>query len=96
MSDGIPFTTGSEATSGWPPHRGPRPVFEPGPADIKAAKTAEKRAEKDRQRQFTKPSLAKKVITTTKTTIIEKLLRSDPEKPKKQRVDRDRDGVPIR
>ncbi|GJC86070.1 hypothetical protein ColLi_08908 [Colletotrichum liriopes] len=95
MSDGIPFTAGSEASGGWPPHRGPRPAFEPGPADIKAAKKAEKEAEKERQRQIRGPSLTESVTDTIKATITEKVFRLDPSKPKKQRVERDRDGVPI-
>ncbi|WQF76542.1 hypothetical protein CDEST_01556 [Colletotrichum destructivum] len=95
MSVGIPFTAGSEASGGWPPHRGPRPAFEPGPADIKAAKKAEKEAEKERQRQITGPSFIETVSKSIKTSVVGKAFRSDPNKPKKHRVERDRDGVPI-
>lgn len=90
----IPFTAGSEASGGWPPNRGPRPAFEPGPADVKAAKKAEKQAEKERLRQLEGPSQKSSMAKAVKSSL-GKIFASDPDKPKKHRVERNRDGVPI-
>ncbi|KAK1491039.1 hypothetical protein CCUS01_14287 [Colletotrichum cuscutae] len=43
----IPLTAGIEASNRRPTHKSPGPAFKPGPADFKAAKKAEHRAEEE-------------------------------------------------
>ncbi|KAL0932144.1 uncharacterized protein CTRU02_213097 [Colletotrichum truncatum] len=92
---GIPFTAGMEASGGWPSERGPMPKFEPGPADFKEARKAEKRAEKQRQEELVGPSMTTRMENSVKSSFLGKIFASDPDKPKKQRIERNRDGVPI-
>ncbi|KAK1997732.1 hypothetical protein LX36DRAFT_657255 [Colletotrichum falcatum] len=92
---GIPLTAGSEASGGWPPHRGPRPAFKPGPADVKAAKKAEKEAERERRRQEMGQSSNESGVKMFKTRVVGKVRGSDPDTPKRHRAERNRDGIPI-
>ncbi|KAF6804802.1 hypothetical protein CSOJ01_09955 [Colletotrichum sojae] len=92
---GIPFTAGSEASGGWPKHRGPFPEFEPGPADFKAARKDQMRAEKQRREENEGPSFTTTLTRSLRSSFIGRMIASDPEKPKKQRLERNRDGIPI-
>ncbi|KXH34330.1 hypothetical protein CSIM01_00241 [Colletotrichum simmondsii] len=87
---GIPLTAGIEASNKRPPHDGPGPAFEPGPADFKAAKKAERKAEKEQRREVEGPSRTESIVQSIKNKF-----QSDSNTPKKSRIERDRDGVPI-
>ncbi|KXH65253.1 2OG-Fe(II)oxygenase superfamily protein [Colletotrichum salicis] len=81
---GIPFTAGMEASNKRAPHDGPGPAFEPGPADIKAAKKAERKAEKEQRCENESLSRTESLIQ-----IMKDKLSPDSSKPKKARIERE-------